>query len=38
VHDAEHILGAMIDLAHEEMLLFLALLAFGNVCIADFLT
>jgi hypothetical protein len=26
VHDAEHILGAMINLAHEEMLFFLALL------------
>src|SRR6266446_2942245 len=31
VHNAEHVLGAMIDLAYEEVLLFLALLAFGNV-------
>jgi len=31
VHDAEHVLGAMIDFAHEEVLFFLALLAFGNV-------
>src|SRR5262252_6176336 len=31
VDDAEHVLGAMIDLAHEEMLLLLALLAFGDV-------
>src|SRR5260370_10108127 len=31
VHNAEHVLGAMTDLAHEEGLLFLALLAFGNV-------
>src|SRR5262249_21427473 len=31
VDDAEHILGPMIDLAHEEMLLLLALLAFGDV-------
>ena len=31
VHDAEHVLGTMIDLAHEEVLPFLALLAFGNV-------
>src|SRR5262249_39606935 len=31
VHDAEHVLGAMIDFAHEEVLLFLALLAFSNV-------
>src|SRR5260370_18288634 len=31
VHNAEHVLGAMTDLAHEEVLLFLALLAFGNV-------
>src|SRR5258708_23166150 len=31
VHDAQHVLGAMIDFAHEEVLLLLALLAFGNV-------
>src|SRR5262249_41769923 len=31
VDDAEHVLGAMIDFAHEEVLLFLALLAFGDV-------
>ena len=31
MHDAEHIFGAMIDFAHENVLLFLALLAFGNV-------
>src|SRR5258707_5634651 len=31
VHDAEHVLGAMIDFAHEEVFFFLALLAFGNV-------
>src|SRR5260370_5279386 len=31
IHDAEHILGAMIDFAHEEINLLLALLAFGNV-------
>src|SRR5215467_14521410 len=31
IHDAEHIFGAMIDFTHEEVLLFLALLAFGNV-------
>jgi hypothetical protein len=31
VHHAEHVLGAMIDLAHEEVLPFHALLAFGNV-------
>src|SRR5215831_3311362 len=31
VHDAEHVLGTMIDLAHKEVLPFLALLAFGNV-------
>jgi hypothetical protein len=28
---AEHVLGAMVDLAHKEVLPFLALLAFGNV-------
>ena len=28
VHDAQHVLGAMVDFAHEEALLFLALLAF----------
>src|SRR5260370_2350441 len=31
VHDAEHVLGAMIDFAHQEVLFFLTLLAFGNV-------
>src|SRR5215467_5099078 len=31
VHDTKHVLGTMIDLAHEEVLSFLALLAFGNV-------
>jgi hypothetical protein len=31
VHDAEHILGAMINLAHEELLPFLVLLAFRYV-------
>src|SRR5258706_3880290 len=31
VDDAEHVLGAMIDFAHEEVFLFLALFAFGNV-------
>src|SRR5262249_20925880 len=31
VHYTEHVLGTMIDLTHEEVLLFLALLAFGNV-------
>jgi hypothetical protein len=31
VHDAEHVLGAMIDFAHKEVHLLLALLAFGNV-------
>src|SRR5258708_17325940 len=31
VNDAEHVLGAMIDLAHEEVLVLLALFAFGNV-------
>src|SRR5215470_6180107 len=31
VHNAEHVLGAMIDLAHQEVLLLLAFLAFGNV-------
>src|SRR6266478_1651454 len=31
VDDAEHVLGAMIDFAHEEVLLFLALLALGDV-------
>jgi hypothetical protein len=31
VHDTEHILGAMADLAHQQALPFLALLAFGNV-------
>src|SRR5260370_12465854 len=31
VDDAEHVLGAMIDFAHEELLLFLTLPAFSNV-------
>src|SRR5260370_11953612 len=31
VDNAEHVLGAMIDFAHEEVFLFLALLAFGDV-------
>src|SRR5258707_4692645 len=31
VHDAEHVLCAMIDLAHEEVLPFLALPAFRNI-------
>jgi hypothetical protein len=31
VHDAEHVLGTMTDLAHQEVLPFLALFAFGNV-------
>src|SRR5260370_20111345 len=31
VDNAEHVLGAMIDLAHEEVLPFLTLLAFGNI-------
>src|SRR5215472_19041060 len=33
VHDAEHVLGAMIDLAHEEMHLFLALSSFLLACL-----
>src|SRR6266853_626879 len=31
VHNAQHVLGAMIDFSHEEVLLLLVLLAFGNV-------
>ncbi len=31
VHDTEHVFGAMIYLAHEEVLSFFALLAFGYV-------
>src|SRR5260370_30971421 len=31
IHDAEHVLGAMIDFAHEQVLLLLARLAFGDV-------
>jgi hypothetical protein len=31
IHHAEYVLGAMIDLAHEEVQLFLALFVFGNV-------
>src|SRR5215475_6733278 len=31
VDDTEHVLGAMINFAHKEVLLFLALLAFGDV-------
>jgi hypothetical protein len=31
VDDAEHVLSAMIDFAHEELFLFLTLLTFGNV-------
>jgi hypothetical protein len=31
IHDAEHVPGAMVDLAHEEVLLLLTQLAFRNV-------
>src|SRR5260370_1427951 len=34
VDDAEHILGAMIDFAHEQVFLFFTLLAFGDVLCA----
>src|SRR6266478_6322077 len=41
IHHAEHILGAMIDLAHEEVLPFLTLFAWGNIldhgCVAQWL-
>jgi hypothetical protein len=31
VHDAEHVLGAMVDFAREKVRLFLVFLAFGNI-------
>src|SRR5579871_314286 len=31
VYNAEHVLGAMIDFAHEQVLLFVLMLAFGDI-------